>query len=261
MRPVALLLPASLHLHDELLLDLHSAVAERCGLPLAPVRVRYAELLPEILPPDALAWAPSWIAFLLKRIRLASPLLGAALEPRLGPRSSVLLARYDVKGLPSLAGRRMGWVSRSSATGFVVPRLYLESFRFDLDALFAGQRFCGSHEAAADALVGRQVDAIATDSRRLGAVLERARVRVLASVGPLPSDVLVAGAQVPLGIRERIARGMRGLSVGPIAFDPVSDGHLDLFELLVDKVAATRPTRFAVRGASMRGRAAKLGSP
>ena len=232
MQPITLLVPDSLHLGDEELLDLHRSVLDRSGLSLAPVRVASADLIPEILSPDAIAWAPPWIAFLLGSLSLATPLLSALRVGDHDSRSSILVARAGIDGLPGLAGSSMGWVSRRSVTGFLLPRLYLESFGVDVDALFATQRFCGSHEGAADALANGTVDAIATDSRRLGAILERTRARVLASIGPLPSDLLVAGCEVPLSVREGLTRGMHGLWVAGTTFARARDGHLDVFDLL-----------------------------
>jgi ABC-type phosphate/phosphonate transport system substrate-binding protein len=124
----------------------------------------------------------------------------------------------------------MGWVSRRSVTGFLLPRLYLESFGVDVDSMFGTQRFLGSHEAALEALASDSVDVIATDSRRVGSILGRTRGRVLASMGPLPSDLLVAGYAVPPGIRDALIRGMIGLSVAGITFARARAGHLDVFE-------------------------------
>jgi hypothetical protein len=232
MQPIALLVPDALQLSDDDLLDLHRSVFDRCGVSLAPARIVSADLLPELLSPGSIAWAPPWIAFLLATLGLGTPLVGAARACDGGPRSSVLVARADVDGLPGLARSRMGWVSRRSVTGFLLARLYLESFGVDVDSLFATQHFCGSHEAAAEALANGRVDAIATDSRRLGMVFERTRARVLASIGPLPSDLLVAGPAVPLAARERLVRGMHCLHVAGTTFTRAQRGHLDVFELL-----------------------------
>jgi hypothetical protein len=242
MQPIALLVPDSLHLGDEELLDLRRSALERSGVSLAPVRVASADLLPEILSPDAIAWSPPWIAFLLAKLSLATPLVSAARVGEHDFRSSILVARAGVDGLPDLAGSRMGWVSRRSVTGFLLPKLYLESFGVDVDALFATQRFCGGHQAAADALATGSVDAIATDSRRLGAILERTRARVLASIGPLPSDLLVAGCALPLPIREALTRGLHGLRVAGTTFARARAGHLDVFELLGRRGSASYRT-------------------
>jgi hypothetical protein len=232
MQPTTLLVPDSLHLGDEELLELHRSVLDRCAVSLAPARVVSAELLPELLSPDSIAWAPPWIAFLLTSLGLGTPLVSAARARDGVRRSSILVARAGIDGLPGLAGSRMGWVSRRSVTGFLLPRLYLESFGVDVDTLFVTQRFCGGHEAAAEALANGGVDAIATHSGRLGAILERTLARVLVTLGPLPTDVLIAGAAVPLTVREGLVRGMHGLRVAGTAFACAREGHLDVFALL-----------------------------
>jgi hypothetical protein len=232
MQPIPLLVPDALRLGDEDLLDLHRSVLDRSGVSLAPTRVVSADLLPELLSQGSVAWAPPWIAFLLTSLSLGTPLVSAARACDGGPRSSVLVARAGIDGLPGLAGSRMGWVSRRSVTGFLLPRLYVESFGVDVDALFAAQRFCGSHEAVGEALAKGEVDAIATDTRRLPVILERTGGRVLVSIGPLPTDLLVAGAGLPVAACEGLIRGMHHLSVAGTAFTRAREGHLDVFELL-----------------------------
>jgi ABC-type phosphate/phosphonate transport system substrate-binding protein len=243
MRPITLLVPTSLGLTEDVLLELRGSVLTRCGLSLAPVRLASGALLPEILErvPDAVAWASSSVAFALGRMQLATPLLAAPRGIDERPRSSVLVAHPNVESLVDLAGRRAGWVSRLSATGYHLPRLYLESFGVDTEALFRMQRFCGTHEAAIDALALGQVDVIATDSRRLEAVLARTPARVLASVGPVPSDLLVAGSAVPSTLREQLARGLESLGAGDASFERVRHGHLDLFEMLGRHASVYRP--------------------
>ena len=63
-------------------------------------------------------------------------------------------------------------------------------------------------------------------------MLARTPVRVLASVGPVPSDVVVAGSAVPAGLRDPLARGLESLRTGTFSFQRMRDGHSDLFEIL-----------------------------
>jgi ABC-type amino acid transport substrate-binding protein len=234
MRTMTLLVPTRLDLTDDALIDLRDTVLERCGLRLSPVRLASAALLPEILErvPDAVAWASSATAFALAHTHSAFPLVIASRQNGSRPRTSVLLAHPNVESLVDLAARRAGWVSRFSVTGYHLPKLYLESFGVEVETLFRTQRFCGSHDAAIDALALGEVDAIATDSRRLEGVLARAPVRVLASVGPVPADVVVPGPAVPAELRAKLARGLESLRTGSISFQPMREGHFDLFEIL-----------------------------
>jgi len=233
MRPTTLLVPSAAHLPEDALIDLFDALRQGTGLQASPARLSSPALLPQILErsPDVVAWAPSWVAFVLERLRLADPLL-TVVRTGGGQRSSVLVARRGIEGLADLAGRRVGWVSRFSATGYDLPRLYLESFGVEPDKLFGTQRFFGSHPAAAEALARGDVDVIATHSRALRYVFERMPARILVSIGPVPSDVMAAGVGVPADVRQRIMRGMRAMRVRSFEFGPVREGHLDLFGML-----------------------------
>ena len=234
MKPLPLLVPASDALTVRALRDLRDDVHHRCGVLLAPVRVPSVGLLPLLLEElrDGLAWAPAWIASTLVRLRLATPLAATTRVDR-RTRSAVLVTSRAVEGLADLAGRRVGWVSRFSATGYAVPRLYLESFGVDIPTLFREERFCGAHASAATALVRGEVDAIATHSGRLEDLFARTPIRVVATIGPVPADLVVAGVDVEPDVRAVVARALGALSFGAHAFSPVQDGHLRLFELLL----------------------------
>ncbi len=233
MRPTTFLIPSAVHLPEDVLMDMFEAIQRQTGLQTSPARLPSAALLPQILErsPDVVAWAPSSVAFVLDRLRLAAPLL-TVVRAGTGQRSSILVARRGIEGLADLTGRRVGWVSRFSATGYEVPRLYLGSFGVEPDKLFATQRFFGSHTAVAEALARGEVDVIATHSRALRYVFERTPARILVSIGPVPSDVIAAGVDVPANVRQRLARGMRALRIQSFEFAPVGEGHLDLFGML-----------------------------
>jgi ABC-type phosphate/phosphonate transport system substrate-binding protein len=241
MRPIPLLVPASRDLSDEVLRDLRDSVHRRCGAFLAPVRVASAALLPAVLEQarDVLAWAPPCIASTLVTLGLAAPLVAAPRRDQ-RTRSAVLVTRPGIEGLGDFAGRRVGWVSRLSETGYEVPRLYLESFGVEPSELFANQRFYGTHDAVAAALVGGEVDVIATHSGRLRHLFTRTPMRVAISVGPLPSDLVVAGLDVPDAAREQVADALVSCTAprtgaftsGAHVFAPAREGHLGLFDLL-----------------------------
>jgi hypothetical protein len=76
------------------------------------------------------------------------------------------------------------------------------------------------------------VDVIATHSRALGRVFQRIAARILVSIGPVPSDVVAAGAGVPAEVRSRLMQGLQALRVGSLEFSVVRRGHFDLFAML-----------------------------
>jgi hypothetical protein len=238
MKPITLLVPASAHVSPDMLGELVHTVERRTGLTLNLARLSYAALLPEIFErsPDVITWAPSYVAFVLERMHLATSLCTVGC-PGTGARSSVLVGRRGIHGLADLAGHRMGWVSRISTTGYDLPRLYLESFGVDPDALFGSQRFCGSHAAAAAAMASGEVDIIATHSQALRRVFERAPVRALVSIGPVPSDVVAAGVGVPAAVRDRLAHGLTSTRLDFIEIGSAREGHLDLFGMLLRHAA------------------------
>jgi len=233
MKPITLLVPASAHLSTDSLLDLVEVIQHQTGLTLAAARLSSAALLPQIFErsPDVVAWAPAYVAFVLERMHLASSILSVG-GPGASPHSAVLVARRGIEGLADLAGRRVGWVSRFSTTGYDLPRLYLESFGVEPDALFGAQRFCGTHSAAADAIVRGEVDVVATHSGAMKRVFGRTAARLLVSVGPVPADVIVAGVGVPGRVCECLVRGLGATRFGRFEFGYARDGHLGLFGML-----------------------------
>jgi len=73
-----------------------------------------------------------------------------------------LRARDDINTVDDLRGKRMGFVSEESTSGFVFPSAYLQSIGIDYKNDFRSYAFLGSHPRATDALVAGSVDAAAT---------------------------------------------------------------------------------------------------
>lgn len=257
MKPTPIFVPAG-SLTDAAIRDLGEAIEARTGLRLAPFRAPSPALLPELLERarDALAWMPPNVAASVSRLRLGSLLVALRMRGR-RPRSAVLVARPELGGLAQLAGRKMGWVSRWSATGYELPRLYLESFGVEVDDLLSSQRFYGSHDAVARALCAGEVDVIATHSSRLRDLLARTPIRIVASVGPVPDDVVVAGSAVNVGVRNALTAAFYSLTSDHVAVLPVREGHLDLFDVLRNQASEGRepPPASPVSIVSFRGAA------
>lgn len=233
MEPLLTLVPSCRGVPEDALRDLRDLVNRTSGVTLAPIHVPSAALLPRVLEemPGAVAWSPAYAASILVRHREASALVAVRRGDR-GVRSAVLLGRPGIEGLADLAGRRIGWVSRVSETGYQVPWLYLESFGVDPAELFATERFCGTHAGAVSALVRGDVDVIATHSGRLRDAFARTPVRLVASIGHLPADVIVAGPEVPPRLRGELTAALLPLTWAAHSFAPVRDGHLGLFDAL-----------------------------
>lgn len=127
----------------------------------------------------------------------------------------IVSAKTNVGDLATLKGKTAAWVDRYSATGFVVPRIELAKAGLDVKNAFKSQRFYGSHEAVARAVSTGVADFGATFVRLApnGAVIGgpwsgapglEASLRIFATFGAIPPDVIAATPKLHPDIRERI---------------------------------------------------------
>ncbi len=163
-------------------------------------------------------WAPPLIARDLLRVREVEPV---ALVMRNCGRSYysaiVTPPRSRIWHLGQLERARIGWVSRLSAAGYVVPRGYLSARRIPLS--FARETFHYTHARAARALEEGAVDAIATYAVvRHGRALHGPVVpacNVLAVAGPIPNELVVATAGTDPGMIAAARATLQGATFDP----------------------------------------------
>jgi phosphonate transport system substrate-binding protein len=247
--------------------EMASAVSERAPLTLEPMFVSsYAGLSQAVENGtcDA-AWSPPLVAQGLLASGMGRPLVAVGRGGRTSY-YSVLLARGEGSiGLTALARARIGWVSKLSAAGYVVPSLYLRSLGLEPDELFAAQSFLGSHRAVLRALADGEVDLAATYATlaRGGRTLllpddAPAGTRVVTAAGPIPGDVVFAGATLRTSLREMLRGALLAYRVacdGPLGrlmnVDRFEVPALDHFETLRrwrDRaVESERPATLAAR--------------
>lgn len=161
------------------------------------VRERRAELA--WLPPVLYAWLAEAVTPLGHLVRDGATRYASALLVR---RSSPLTSLDDLRD----AKVRAGFVDRFSAAGFVVPRLELARVGLDPSQVFTESRFFGTHDDVLRALDEGACDLAATYARAGTAHGELTGpwrghagldVRVLAVLGSIPPDVLVARRELP----------------------------------------------------------------
>ncbi len=150
-----------------------------------------------------LGWSPPLVARDLLRDHQAEPV---ALVMRNGTQSYysaiVTKRRSRLWHVGQLERARIGWVSRLSASGYIVPRAYLSSCR--VSVFFARETFHETHARAAAALETDAVDAIATyavvrDAKTLHVPLVP-DFNVLAMAGPIPGEIVVAPSGTDAGL-------------------------------------------------------------
>jgi phosphate/phosphite/phosphonate ABC transporter binding protein len=144
------------------------------------------------------AWLPP-IVF----VRLADAVtpLGSIMRDGKTAYEAALVVRSDsrIRSIEGLRGSRAGWVDPWSAAGFVLPRVKLALLGVDPRTAFRTETFHGSHRAAMKALAEGACDVAGTyaQSDEAGNVtagawseIEGASVRVLATFGAIPPDVI-----------------------------------------------------------------------
>lgn len=115
--------------------------------------------------------------------------------------AATLVTRADssFREMDDLRNARMGWVDPWSAAGYVVPRIELARLGFGAGA-FRSETFFGSHRESLLALMRGDCDAVATYGHPFATAalpkegawseVENLEVRVIASVGEIPADVI-----------------------------------------------------------------------
>jgi phosphonate transport system substrate-binding protein len=167
------------------------------------------------------AWSPPLVAQGLLATGIGKPLVTVGRGGRTSY-YSVILARKgrEAIGAQALAGARMGWVSKLSAAGYVVPALYLRSLGIEPNEIFVEQSFLGSHAAVVRALDEERVDLGATYATiaRGGRTLvlpdgSPAGARVVTAAGPIPGDVIFAASQLEVSAREALRGAFLSIEV------------------------------------------------
>ncbi len=163
------------------------------------------------------AWLPP-IVF----VRLADAVtpIGSILRDGKSAYEAALVVRADskIRTIDGLRGTRAGWVDPWSAAGFVLPRVKLALLGIDPRTAFRSERFYGSHRAAMTALAegacdvaGTYAQADAEGNVNAGAwsEVEGAEVRVLATFGAIPPDVIGMRKGYPEEGREKVLALLR----------------------------------------------------
>jgi len=166
------------------------------------------------------AWLPPIV-----RVRLGDSViaLGSILRDGRISYETALVVRKDSKAktVASLRGARAGWVDRWSAAGFVLPRINLALLGVDPREFFRTEAFFGSHRAVVEALRDGVCDVAGTYAQadgkgkvRSGAwsEVDGADVRVLATFGSIPPDVIAVRADLAEPLQASLRDALRAAS-------------------------------------------------
>jgi phosphate/phosphite/phosphonate ABC transporter binding protein len=171
------------------------------------------------------AWLPPIVFVTLGDVVRA---IGSVLRGRQATYDAALVTRADspITSLDGLRGARAAWVDRWSAAGYVLPRLHLALHGLDPRRLFGNETFHGSHRSAITAVLDGDADvagtyahvsegrAVAGGWDELEPSVKRVGVRVLATTGEIPPDVLAVRTSVADKLQDVLFQGFAAICSG-----------------------------------------------
>jgi phosphate/phosphite/phosphonate ABC transporter binding protein len=128
---------------------------------------------------------------------------------------AALLVRRDapIEDVSGLAGLRAAWVDRQSASGYVMPRVFLAERGVDPVSRFSQERFYGSHEAVVRAVAAGRADVgAAYEGAWLDVEGAAEEVRLLVRCGEIPGDATAARAALPEDLRSPLTAAIFAVS-------------------------------------------------
>lgn len=145
----------------------------------------------------------------------------------------------EITSLAQLKGRKVAFVDRQSASGYVYPAALLARAGIDVERDLAQTAFLGSHDAVLLGVLLGEYDAGAVFERAYTTVADhatRVRLRVLAQTEPIPGEPIVAGASLDSPTADAVKAAF--LAIAPekfaqteltdfFAFEPASDADYD----------------------------------
>jgi phosphonate transport system substrate-binding protein len=178
-----------------------------------------------------IAWVSPALLITAPQLEDASPVV-CSIRQGLASYHAVLFVeeRSRYKSLMYLPGARAAWVARSSAAGYIVPRMALATHGLDPRSMFDSETFYDSHGNVGRAVLGGEADVGATYAVFEGGIatgrLVRAgfdeaatgrAARILHAAGPIPSDPIVVGSNVSAMARATLVRALTQGRMDPTA--------------------------------------------
>jgi len=169
------------------------------------------------------AWLPPIPYLALERREEVVALVSNHRDGRAPYHSVLIVNAKSLAYTPAdVQGKRAAWVDPRSASGYVLPRLELAEDGIDLRS-FQAEKFFGSHDAVAQAVIEGRADFGATYAGldRAGAVVRgpwmdlangEESIRVLAAFGAIPGDCIAARTDVAPALREKLTGALVRMS-------------------------------------------------
>ena len=208
-----------------------------------------------------LAWAPPLLAIDLESAGSATVALCSKRAGRVDYQAALFVPKAsEIEDAASLKGKRVAWVAKESAAGYIFPRLKLRSLGLDPETLFSEESFRRTHEAVVRAVLAGDADVGATyvsyeegqttpkTAGWLDAGAESDELRVVVTAGPIPADVIAFATSVDSPLQIKIGDALKALGksesiralLNADGFENATLAHFDALRKLVDE--ASPPT-------------------
>ncbi|MGF1494025.1 MAG: phosphate/phosphite/phosphonate ABC transporter substrate-binding protein [Microcoleaceae cyanobacterium] len=127
--------------------------------------------------------------------------------------NSVIVAGTDsgINTLEALKGKRFGFVSQSSTSGFLVPSAEFKELGIDPEKDFAAIEYAGGHDKNAAALETGKVDAVALEKptyievQQAGGLPED-QYKIVWESDPIPNSPIVVSSQLPAEFKTELRK-------------------------------------------------------
>lgn len=141
-----------------------------------------------------------------------------------------------VKKISQLKGKRFAFGSRYSTQGYLLPRMMLSRNGIELGDL-ESYGFTGTHQACADAVIGKEYDACGMQDTLAQSLAEQGLVRILALSPYYPSSAIAVAPNVPKDVQEAVRRAL--IDFEPQGKDKALLYHWELTEMPLGFVEAS----------------------
>jgi phosphate/phosphite/phosphonate ABC transporter binding protein len=196
----------------DLLRYLERSVERRVELAIAKT---YADLPRRLVSGDIALASISPLQFV--RMRAAHPevpMLAAMINEGSSTYQAYLLVRSDseIKKLADVRGKRICFVDRGSASGYLMPRYYLRKKGFDPEQDFSAIVLSGSHEQVLRDLVAGKCDIGATFSEAYRSArklkIPSSALKIFRTTADLPLDVVCASPKLSPQLRQKLKEAL-----------------------------------------------------
>jgi ABC-type phosphate/phosphonate transport system substrate-binding protein len=216
--------------------ELCAAGSQQTELSIVPRPVATYDGLAELLATNlaSIVWAPPVVALDLLDRGLATLLALPERHGLLTSNVAFVVRKGGPRSLAELRGKRVVWLDRRSASGYVIPRLNMYASGMDPATFFAKETFADTQLAMIDAVAAGRVDTGTTWCRVhpvTHAIVNAGWTRpdgtpirpidVAHTIGPVPNDAILVSKDLHAADRSALARWL--LNPSPRSRGPLVD--------------------------------------